>query len=178
MKICLETMFCVTNTIALAKAMTRPRKLALKSAEHAKITPSVRGINDRYVGTEYEIPKKKRYARTVMSGDSPLIVCTKDTGILDVASALRMCPPIMNAVRGSVATIISLCGRRIPYFRNGIVCFMRGYRLAKAANIMHHPETNANWTVVRVIGFGSAVRMVFEDMFVKMEVMYQTPQSA
>ena len=43
--------------------------------------------------------------------------------------------------------------------------------------MMHHPETKANWTVVRVTGFGSAVSMVFEDMFVKMEVMYQTPQS-
>lgn len=113
-----------------------------------------------------------------MRGESPLIVCTSDTGILDVASALRMCPPIMNAVRGSVATIISLCGRRIPYFKKGIVCFMRGYRLANAASIMHHPETKANWTVVRVMGFGSAVRIVFEDMFVKMDVMYQIPQSA
>lgn len=74
--------------------------------------------------------------------------------------------------------MISLCGRRMPYFKNGIVCFMRGYRFAKAANIIHQPETKANWTVVRVMGLGSAVRIVLEDMFVKMEVRYQTPQSA
>jgi hypothetical protein len=114
---------------------------------------------------------------TVMSGDSPLMVWTNDTGILDVASALKICPPIIKLVRGSVAITISLCGRRIPYFKNGIACFMRGYRFASAASMMHHPDTNANCTVVSVIGFGSAVRIAFEDIFVKMEVMYQTPQS-
>jgi hypothetical protein len=38
-----------------------------------------------------------------MSGDSPLIVCTNDTGMRDMASELRMWPPIWKAVNGSVA---------------------------------------------------------------------------
>lgn len=65
----------------------------------------------------------------------------------------------------------------MPYFRNGIVCFSRGNRRAAAAITRHHPDTKANCTVVRVTGWGSAVRMVFEDMLVKIEVMYQIPQS-
>lgn len=69
----------------------------------------------------------------------------------------------------------SLDGERIPYFKKGIVCFMRGYFLAKAARTKHQPDTKANCTVVRVIGRGSAVKMALEDMLVKMEVMYQTP---
>lgn len=60
--------------MALAKAESRPMKLALKSAEQARITPTVRGIRERYVGREYCMPKKMLYAPTVSSGDSPLIV--------------------------------------------------------------------------------------------------------
>ena len=58
-----------------------------------------------------------------------------------------------------------------------MVCFKRGYFLANVASSRHQPDTKANCTVVRVTGLGSAVRIVFEDMLVKMEVMYQTPQS-
>jgi hypothetical protein len=123
------------------------------------------------------MPRKMLYAPTVSSGDRPLMVCTRDTGILDVASALRMCPPIWKQVRGSVAIMSSFDGGRIPYFRKGIVCFMRGNLRAAAASTRHHPDTKANCTVVRVTGCGSAVRMAFEDMLVKMEVMYQTAQS-
>jgi hypothetical protein len=123
------------------------------------------------------MPRNMLYAPTVSSGDSPLMVCTRDTGILDVASALRMCPPIWKQVKGSVAMINSLDGGRIPYLRKGIVCFMRGNLRAAAASTRHHPETKANCTVVRVTGWGSAVRMALEDMLVKMDVMYQTAHS-
>lgn len=71
----------------------------------------------------------------------------------------------------------SLDGERIPYFRKGNVCFIRGYFRAKAARTKHQPETKANCTVVRVMGLGRAVRMAFEDMLVKMDVIYQIPQS-
>jgi hypothetical protein len=163
--------------MALANADMRPIRFALKSAEHASMTPRVRGIRERYVGNEYWILKKMLYAMTVRSGESPLIVCTSDTGILDVASALRMCPPIWKHVKGSVAMISSLDGLRIPYLRKGIVCFNRGYLLANVASIKHQPDTKANCTVVRVMGFGRAVKMALEDMLVKIEVMYHTAQS-
>lgn len=71
----------------------------------------------------------------------------------------------------------SLEGGRIPYFKKGIVCFKRGNFLASMPSIRHQPDTNANCTVVRVMGLGSAVRMALEDMFVKMDVMYQAPHS-
>ena len=38
--------------------------------------------------------KTKRYARTVKSGERPLIVWTRDTGIFSVAVEERICPPI------------------------------------------------------------------------------------
>jgi hypothetical protein len=118
-----------------------------------------------------------RYAATVNKGDSPLIVCTKETGILLVASELRTCPPIWNMASGRVVITRSLVGGRMPYLRNGMVCFMRGYRLASAARKRHHPDTKANCMMVSVTGFGRAVRMAFEDVLEKMDVMYQMPQS-
>lgn len=120
------------------------------------------------------MPRKMLYAPTVRRGERPLMVWTKETGILLVASALSKCPPIWKHVSGRVAIIRSLDGDRIPYFRNGIVCFMRGYFRARAASSRHQPDTKANWTVVRVTGCGRAVRITLEDMFVKMEVKYQT----
>jgi hypothetical protein len=41
---------------------------------------------------------------------------------------------------------------------------------------MHHIDTNANCTAVRVTGFGRAFRMDFEDVFVTAEVKYQMRQ--
>lgn len=112
------------------------------------------------------------------NGDSPLIVWTSDTGIRDVASALRMWPPIWKQVNGRVARIRSLEGGRMPYFRKGRVCFKRGYLRANMARIRHQLDTKANCTQVRVTGRGRAVRIAFEDMLVMMEVMYHTPQSS
>ena len=56
LNIFLEMMFCVTNSMALAKAMIKPMKFALKSAEQAITTPNVSGTRERYVGIEYWIP--------------------------------------------------------------------------------------------------------------------------
>lgn len=41
---------------------------------------------------------------------------------------------------------------------------------------MHHIDTNANCTTVRVTGFGRAFRMDFEDVLVTAEVKYQMRQ--
>ncbi len=120
--------------------------------------------------------KTKRYARTVNNGDSPLIVCTSDTGIRDVASELRMCPPIWKKVRGSVVTMMSLLGGRTPFFSAGTIVRNRGYTLAIHPRNMHQEQTKANCISVRVTGFGNAVRMVLEDVFDMMEVMYQKAQ--
>jgi hypothetical protein len=42
----------------------------------------------------------------------------------------------------------------------------------------HQIETEANWTIVRVAGFGKAFKMDFDDVFVRAEVMYQAMHSA
>jgi hypothetical protein len=36
----------------------------------------------------------------------------------------------------------------------------------------HHEETNPNCTIVKVIGFGKALRMLFEDVFESADVRY------
>lgn len=52
-----------------------------------------------------------------------------------------------------------------------------GNNVERYASVRHHIETKANWTIVRVIGFGRAFRMDLDDVFVRAEVMYQTRQS-
>ena len=105
------------------------------------------------------------------------MVCTRETGIREVAAEPQRCPPTWKTARGSVVIMSDLLGERIPYFSTGIACFTRGYLLAKAVKNRHHTDTKANCTSVRVNGFGSAVRMALEDVFVKMEDMNHTPQS-
>lgn len=41
----------------------------------------------------------------------------------------------------------------------------------------HQKETRANCMVVRVTGFGSAVRMALEEAFERIDEQNQTPQS-
>lgn len=42
---------------------------------------------------------------------------------------------------------------------------------------MHHVETKANCISVRVIGFGKAFRIDFDEVFVRAEDMYQMRHS-
>lgn len=119
--------------------------------------------------------KKIRYAVTVISGERPLIVCTSDTGIRDIASEFRMWPPIWKAVSGSVAMTISRFGRRMPFFRTGSRSRTVELCLASQERNMHQKETRRNCTMVRVTGRGRAVKMAFEDVFVRIEVPYQSP---
>ena len=69
-----EKMFWVTKTMAATRDAEMPQKLVEKSLEHAIMTPSVKGINDRYVALRYLILKNTRYANTVNKGDRPLMV--------------------------------------------------------------------------------------------------------
>lgn len=85
----LENMFWVTNISAAINAYNMPLIFSLRSAEQASITPSVRGIRDKYVAIGYRILYTKRYAITVKSGESPLMVWTKETGITVVAAEDR-----------------------------------------------------------------------------------------
>lgn len=64
----------------------------------------------------------------------------------------------------------------MPCLRAGIVVFKRGKRCAMYARRRHHPETNANCIIVRVIGLGNALSIDFEEVLVKAEVRYQIRQ--
>ena len=72
--------------------------------------------------------------------------------------------------------ITSRLGYLIPFLRAGIFLFKDGKILAKMPKNMHHPETKANWITVKVIGFGKALRIDFEDVLVRAELKYQIRQ--
>ena len=50
--------------------------------------------------------------------------------------------------------------------------FKDGKAEASDARIKHHIETEANWMMVNVAGLSRALRMDFEDVLVKADVMY------
>lgn len=64
----------------------------------------------------------------------------------------------------------------MPFLRAGILVLRPGKRVARYAKKRHHPETKANCIMVRVIGFGKALRIDFDEVFVRAELKYQTRQ--
>jgi len=150
-----------------------PKIFPLNSAEQASITPKVRGMREKYVAAGYRMLKNIRYANTVNSGESPLIVWTSETGILAVAVEDSRCPPIWKAARGSVVMITSREGARMPCRRDGTLAFKAGNTVASHEKKMQKEETKANWIRVRVAGLGSALRIDFDDVFVKALDRYQ-----
>jgi hypothetical protein len=65
----------------------------------------------------------------------------------------------------------------MPFLRAGTLFLSQGKIADKYANNRHHIETNANCTIVRVIGLGRAFKMDLEDVFVVAEVIYHIRQS-
>lgn len=61
-----------------------------------------------------------RYASTVKRGESPFIVCTSDTGILDVAYELRRCPRSWKIESGKAVMRTSFDGLLRPFFSAGM----------------------------------------------------------
>lgn len=66
----------------------------------------------------------------------------------------------------------------MPCLRTGTLCCNHGITVDRYTNTRHQIETNANWTIVSVIGIGKAFRMDLEDVFVRAEVKYHTRQRA
>ena len=67
----LKNMFDETNTSAEAKALRSPSAFdADMSNEQASMTPTMRGISEKYVFAEYLTPKSIAYAATVNKGES------------------------------------------------------------------------------------------------------------
>lgn len=66
----------------------------------------------------------------------------------------------------------------MPFLRAGTLLFSQGKTADRFANNRHHIETNANCTIVRVIGLGRAFNIDLDDVFVVAEVVYHMRQSA
>jgi hypothetical protein len=49
---------------------------------------------------------------------------------------------------------------------------MRGMERAAIVNSTHHDDTKPNWTKVSVTGFGSALRMLFDEVFDSADTRY------
>ena len=107
-----------------------------------------------------------------------MMVCTRDTGILDVAYELSRWPSSWNTDRGSAVANTSQEGFRSPFFRAGIDLFSEGNIDDSDVRMKHHKDTDANWMMVRVAGLGKALRIDLEEVLVRAEVMYQAMQSA
>lgn len=118
----------------------------------------------------------RRYARTVKSGERPLMVWTRETGILVVAVADSRCPPIWKKANGRVVLITSLDGYRIPCRKACMFLGRAGNIVASHENSMQKKATNANWISVRVAGFGKALRMDFDEVFVRALEVYHIIQ--
>src|SRR5690349_11480959 len=100
------------------------------------------------------------------------MVCTRDTGILDVALELRRWPPIWKAASGSVVLITSRDGARIGYLRAGMAARSWGKVDASQENNRQYDETKPNWTRVKVAGLSKAVRIALEDVLVMADDQY------
>lgn len=106
------------------------------------------------------------------------MVCTSDTGIIDVALVLSRWPPIWNSAMGSVVRMTSRDGLRSGYLRAGMICFSCGKAAASVDQIRQYEATKTNWTMVSVAGLGKLLRMDLDDVFVSSEVVHQMMQRA
>ena len=105
-------------------------------------------------------------------GDIPLMVCTKETAILPVATLENMWPNTWNMESGTVVLMTALDGGLKPFFIPGMRSERPGMICERKLNVMHQPDTNANCKTVRVTGWGKPLRIDFEDVFESPDTKY------
>lgn len=66
----------------------------------------------------------------------------------------------------------------MPFFKTGRAFRTAALFLASHERKTHQKETSRNWIMVKVTGFGRAVKMALEEAFVRIEVPYQKAQSS
>lgn len=66
----------------------------------------------------------------------------------------------------------------MPFFSTGRAFRTAVLRLASHDRNTHQKDTRRNWIIVSVTGFGKAVKMALEEVFVRIEVPYQKAQSS
>ena len=72
---------------------------------------------------------------------------------------------------------MSLFGLLMPFFKNGRALRTSALRLANQDREMHQNDTRKNCMIVSVTGFGNAVRIAFEEVFVRIDAANQVQQS-
>jgi hypothetical protein len=80
----------------------------------------------------------------VNKGDSPLIVCTNDTGIFDVAYELKRWPSSWKIESGKAVYATSHDGFRRPFLSAGTDLFSEGKTEVRLVNMRHQMNTEAN----------------------------------
>lgn len=106
------------------------------------------------------------------SGDIPLMVCTRETAILPVATLENIWPKTWNIESGAVVWIIALDGGFKPFFIPGMRCERPGMTREMKLNTIHQLDTNANCRTVRVTGCGKALRIDFDDVLESPDTKY------
>lgn len=104
------------------------------------------------------------------------MVWTKETGIFAVAVEDKRWPPIWNAARGRVVLMTSRLGYRILCLRAGTWVCSAGNTVANQEKNRQKVATKPNCISVRVAGFGKAIRIDFEEVFVRALEKYQMMQ--
>ena len=80
----------------------------------------------------------------------------------------------MKADRGRVVVMTSRVGFRIGCLRAVILVRKTGKRTASHAMKTHSDETKANWTRVSVAGLLKAMRIDFDEVFVRADEVYHS----
>ena len=73
--------------------------------------------------------------------------------------------------------MMSRFGLLMPFFRTGTAFRNDAFFFASHERKIHQKDTSMNCMIVNVTGLGRAVKMAFDDVFVRIEVAYQKPQS-
>ncbi len=95
----------------------------------------------------------------------------------EMASLLVMWPEIMKNVRGRVVQTTSQDGLTRPCLRTGRSRLRVGNDMASRLRNKHHPDTNRNWTIVRVTGFGNVWSTDLEAVLDMIDERYQMTKS-
>ena len=71
--------------------------------------------------------------------------------------------------------MMSLLGRLMPFFRTGILFRTVAFRFASHALKKHHSVTCKNCMTVSVTGLGSAVKIAFDEVLLRIDAVNQIP---
>ena len=154
---CTKNIFSHTNVAE--NAQRNPKNSNSNSFKQTNMTPEMRGTREKYILKEYEIENTNLYESTVTRGDNALIVCTKLTGIREMAIEDKMCETNWKNAN------MDICFNAYEEGVNINLCPVNLKRQKR--------ETSPNWIQVNVTGNLYSFRICFPKLFVNEEERYQ-----